>query len=275
MAFNWGDKFTAVFEALPDEYYVPMLKAIMDYGTHGIVPELEFPLAPIFASLKDDIDYSQKQRESGRNGGRAKRVQNVVEPKVEKPKADTETVEAIEDVIEPETEVIEALEPTLAASEEVLEPLDVVLEAPSEVLEPQNNVVEAQNEAVEAPEKVLEALSEVLEPNTIQNNTEQNSTEKEKQPKGCLKKKTTTKFVKPSVDEVKAYAQSIGYDTLDAQKFVDYYETRGWKLNKGVTMKNWQAAVRTWRHNTPKQMPTVSISRGGAEDDEYADVLWG
>jgi len=50
----------------------------------------------------------------------------------------------------------------------------------------------------------------------------------------------------PNPQQVQEYAQSIGF-RIDGQQFVDYYEARGWKYKGGVSMKNWQAAVRTWK----------------------------
>ena len=55
------------------------------------------------------------------------------------------------------------------------------------------------------------------------------------------------KFQKPTPQEVCDYAKSIGYD-LDGGRFCDYYESRGWLIGK-TRMKNWRAAVRTWRRN--------------------------
>ena len=55
-------------------------------------------------------------------------------------------------------------------------------------------------------------------------------------------------FRPPTPEEVAAYAREIGYAKLaaDPGRFVDYYETCGWRTNHGP-MKNWQAAVRNWR----------------------------
>ena len=55
-------------------------------------------------------------------------------------------------------------------------------------------------------------------------------------------------FQKPAPDEVTAYAKEIGFD-LDGEKFVDHYAARGWKYKGGVAMKDWRAAVRTWKKN--------------------------
>ena len=52
------------------------------------------------------------------------------------------------------------------------------------------------------------------------------------------------RFIPPTVEEVKAYCTEKGY-SVDAQRFVDYYTSNGWKVGKN-SMKDWKAAVRTW-----------------------------
>lgn len=56
-----------------------------------------------------------------------------------------------------------------------------------------------------------------------------------------------TRFVPPSVDEVRAYCTERG-NGVDAERFVDYYTARGWLAGKSK-MKDWKAAVRTWERN--------------------------
>jgi len=51
-------------------------------------------------------------------------------------------------------------------------------------------------------------------------------------------------FVKPSVEEVKAYCQERG-NSVDPEAFVAFYESNGWKVGKNP-MKNWKSAVITW-----------------------------
>jgi phage replication O-like protein O len=63
------------------------------------------------------------------------------------------------------------------------------------------------------------------------------------------KKKRT--FSRPSVEDVRKYVKDNGYD-VDAQHFIDHYDSNGWKVGKN-SMKDWQAAVRTWhRRNEEK-----------------------
>lgn len=61
------------------------------------------------------------------------------------------------------------------------------------------------------------------------------------------KKKPTKKFKKPTLEEVKAYC-SERKNNVDAEKFIDYYESNGWHVGKNP-MKDWKAAVRTWERN--------------------------
>ncbi|MCM1066830.1 MAG: DUF4373 domain-containing protein [Muribaculaceae bacterium] len=55
---------------------------------------------------------------------------------------------------------------------------------------------------------------------------------------------TTKRFVPPTVDEVRAYAQEKSYN-VDAEHFVDYYTSNGWRVGRNP-MKDWRATVRTW-----------------------------
>lgn len=56
---------------------------------------------------------------------------------------------------------------------------------------------------------------------------------------------TTKRFAKPTAEEVKAYSIELGVSNFDADHFVDYYESKGWKVGK-VSMKDWKATVRNW-----------------------------
>ena len=60
------------------------------------------------------------------------------------------------------------------------------------------------------------------------------------------------KFVKPTLEELKAYIAENGY-TFPAEAFMDYYESNGWKVGRNP-MKSWQATCRTWqRHELPRK----------------------
>jgi len=54
-------------------------------------------------------------------------------------------------------------------------------------------------------------------------------------------------FIKPSIVEIKTYMTEIGMADV-SDKWFDYYESNGWLVGKNK-MKNWRAAVRTWKNN--------------------------
>ena len=72
--------------------------------------------------------------------------------------------------------------------------------------------------------------------------------------------RTRARFTPPTAEDVAAYAKQLG-KTIDAQRFVDFYACKGWKVGKNP-MKDWKAAVRTWEQrddDTPSQPKTVSV----------------
>ena len=66
-----------------------------------------------------------------------------------------------------------------------------------------------------------------------------------------VKEKTLSKFIKPTVEQVSAYCQSRN-NGIDAQQFVDFYESKGWKVGNSP-MKDWQAAVRNWERRNKQE----------------------
>lgn len=52
-------------------------------------------------------------------------------------------------------------------------------------------------------------------------------------------------FVPPTKEEIIAYCEKSGY-RINVDKFLSYYETRGWVKKNGKTVKDWKATVRTW-----------------------------
>ena len=62
-----------------------------------------------------------------------------------------------------------------------------------------------------------------------------------------------TRFVPPTLNEVQDYILKNGY-SVEAERFVDFYEAKGWMIGKNK-MKDWKAAVRTWQREQKKQKP--------------------
>jgi hypothetical protein len=53
------------------------------------------------------------------------------------------------------------------------------------------------------------------------------------------------RFKKPSLDELNEYGKTLTPPWKDGQRFLDFYESKGWKVGN-QSMKDWKAAVRTW-----------------------------
>ena len=61
-------------------------------------------------------------------------------------------------------------------------------------------------------------------------------------------KPKTARFVKPTLEQVQDYCKERN-NTVDAEKFMNYYESNGWKVGKNP-MKDWKATVRTWERSS-------------------------
>lgn len=88
-------------------------------------------------------------------------------------------------------------------------------------------------------------LSDPKEPDTNNNNTNNNNIKSNNtlstadKPQGGRKR-----FVKPTVEEVAAYCRER-QNTVDAEEFVAFYESNGWKVGKNP-MVSWKQSVITW-----------------------------
>lgn len=60
-------------------------------------------------------------------------------------------------------------------------------------------------------------------------------------------KAKSKRFVPPTLEQVQEYSRERG-NYVDAQRFIDFYESKGWMVGKNK-MKDWKAAVRNWEHN--------------------------
>jgi hypothetical protein len=90
-------------------------------------------------------------------------------------------------------------------------------------------------------------------------------TRQERYRKKCA---NTTRFTAPTPQEVTAYAESIEF-ALDGHQFVDFYQARGWLIGK-TPMKDWHAAVRTWKTRDRQRGETNS---GTVNPSEFAAMM--
>lgn len=81
---------------------------------------------------------------------------------------------------------------------------------------------------------------------------------KETTPKGVVKK---SRFAPPTPEQVSEYCKEKGYTNVDAERFVAFYESKGWMVGKNK-MTDWKAAVRNWNRS---ERPEKSTKPTGQE----------
>ena len=90
-----------------------------------------------------------------------------------------------------------------------------------------------------------------------------NNVKKDKKDKNVESIYSASQFKPPTIEEIKEYCIERN-NNIDANKFHDFYSSKGWLVGKNK-MKDWQAAVRTWEHkdkqgqkpNRPKSFDAI------------------
>lgn len=82
----------------------------------------------------------------------------------------------------------------------------------------------------------------------------------------------TKRFVKPTIQEIKAYCDERK-NNVDAVTFFNFYESKGWKVGSNP-MKDWKASVRTWeghqRNNNNGSPLIYSVDHSTVDSDYYS-----
>lgn len=96
------------------------------------------------------------------------------------------------------------------------------------------------------------------------NNKEENKDKNKSIPP--FSKENTPHFVKPLIDDVRAYCQER-QNNVSPEAFFAYYESNGWKVGRNP-MKDWRAAVRTWEQRD-QQNPSPRSARPSPQKEDY------
>ena len=98
-----------------------------------------------------------------------------------------------------------------------------------------------------------------------------------------IEPKKSERFTPPSIDDVKEYIKEKGYEGIDAEMFVNFYASKGWKVGNSP-MKNWKACLATWNKRDKKTTPVVKTvtaqqytqrDYSGEQDDAMLRMLRG
>ena len=84
--------------------------------------------------------------------------------------------------------------------------------------------------------------------------------------------KESRRFIKPTVEEVAEYCRER-HNSVDPNRFHNFYESKGWKVGK-EPMKDWRAAVRNWEK--PRTEQTGGRTLWGNESnvpEDYYEIM--
>lgn len=84
--------------------------------------------------------------------------------------------------------------------------------------------------------------------------------------------KGASRFVKPTIEEVREYCRERGND-IDPAEFVDFYASKGWMVGSSP-MKDWRACVRTWErsHAKGRKSPAPGRPKNETLSEMYARI---
>lgn len=95
------------------------------------------------------------------------------------------------------------------------------------------------------------------------------------------RKKQSATFKKPTADEINAYCAEKDYRNVDAEEFINYYVSCGWKIGKSLKpMTSWRGAVATWerqhKSNKKQQDEEIEITYENLAQlrEKYPDFDW-
>ncbi len=81
------------------------------------------------------------------------------------------------------------------------------------------------------------------------------------------------RFRPPTVEEVEAYCFERN-NKVDAERFVDFYASNGWRVGKNP-MKDWKAAVRTWEKREDNVVNMTAAQQMEAARNRVLDQIIG
>lgn len=79
----------------------------------------------------------------------------------------------------------------------------------------------------------------------------QRATTKESKEGKKEKNNNIKRFTPPTYEQVSTYCKERN-NTVDAERFYDFYESKGWMVGKNK-MKDWKAAVRNWERSSKQE----------------------
>jgi hypothetical protein len=106
-----------------------------------------------------------------------------------------------------------------------------------------------------------ESLVMTTKESLVYNNKEYNNKENKKRDNNKSLSPKNKRFVKPTINQIDEYIREKGMH-FDAERFFDYYESKGWMVGKSP-MKDWKAACRTWESQRKHEFKEEQTEESG------------
>lgn len=211
-SFVYYRSFWEAMKDLPKDVVYEVDQALKEYALNGVELDDMKPMAKaLFCAFKPQIDANNKKFENGCKGGKFGKLGG-----------------------RPKKEISEDENP----KETPKKPLKNPKKTPNE---PQENPKETPN---------VNDIKEDDKSSSVCVNNNNIFTDKDvpplPPPPPPSVPKPQTRFVPPTIDDVRAYINEKGY-TFTAEAFVGFYESNGWMVGKNK-MKSWHGACTTWQN---------------------------
>ena len=205
--------------------------AVITYAATGEEPALSGPEKAVFTViaqvLREDAELSEKRAVCGALGGRPKRRKECNEKQ--------SFSENKQSFPEKKQSFPENKQSFFGENGNEKQSFQMVSEVPEG---PRIKALDSMPAAT-GEEEDAEAPTDTYIDTTIDTNNTNNYRENRNDSK--------KRFAVPTVEEVDAYCRERG-NNVDAQRFVDFYASKGWRIGK-EPMRDWRACVRTWERN--------------------------
>ena len=255
-------------ELLSDEEFGRLIRALLVYSKTGETYELIGSERVLFPRVKLQEDRFQEsynasleqKQEAGRKGGKAraeKRKQRLAEEDTgEQNHADPSTEQEIQAVLsgdKQEEAMLSGAKQIQAAASDAKQK-----QAPS-------------SGAKRSQASLSDAKQSLAGPSESSNNKNNNKNNTPDTIVSGVSKKRQSRFYAPAREDVAAYCAERG-NSVDPDRFIDYYAAQGWKLSNGVKMKDWRAAVRNWERRESCDTSGGQYSNRGSPTDVYMQI---
>lgn len=265
-------------ELLSDEEFGRLIRALLVYSKTGETSELSGSERVLFPRVKLQEDRFQEsynasleqKQEAGRKGGKAraeKRKQRLAgESTGEQSQAEPGTEQETQAVLSGDKQ-------EEASSSGAKRDLAALSDASRNQATPggakQNQAPPSDVRRSQAALSV--AKQSLADPSESSNNNNKNKTNTPDTIVSGVSKKRQSRFYAPAREDVAAYCAERG-NSVDPDRFIDYYAAQGWKLSNGVKMKDWRAAVRNWERRESCDTSGGQYSNRGSPTDVYMQI---